>query len=280
MKARDAGALEAAVRARRGTLHAPFFAPSLAALGNALLRRRPTTSAASTPSRRAHALSLAYFHLRDAHAGKGLWPRTPSRRLGDCALRWSWTKLKIQRVARARRFGWGPEPGFHSSGSRRKLLRRPWRCPRRNSGVYSPRIARRFYAALRICGVVSLGELIDEETLHAAATLETEVRSSFEAGQGGKGLASAALSDPRVRGRGQNRFEVELPALALNASVVAHPVLHPLIGLVFDTGRASARTRSPRSWLPRRGPADHHADTSEICACRRQANYSICRLTG
>ena len=125
--------------------------------------------------------------------------------------------------------------------------------------MYSPRIARRFYAALRICGVVSLGELIDEETLHAAATLETEVRSSFEAGQGGKGLASAALSDPRVRGRGQNRFEVELPALALNASVVAHPVLHPC-------GLGSVRRVELDAILvvayPGAARQDHHADTS------------------
>jgi hypothetical protein len=132
------------------------------------------------------------------------------------------------------------------------------------ASTFSPRVARRFYAALRICGVVSLGELVDEDTLQAVATLETEVRSAFEAGQGGKGLASAALSDPRVRGRGRNRFEVELPALELNASIVAHLVLHPLVGLVLGTAGVELDAISSVVAYPGADLQNDHADTSEI----------------
>ena len=85
LKARDAGALEAAVRAQwRGAFHAPFFAHSWRHLGNALLRSAAYDLSCEYAVEARHALSLAYFHLRDAHAGKGLQALDAIGELGDC----------------------------------------------------------------------------------------------------------------------------------------------------------------------------------------------------
>ena len=273
LKARDAGALEAAVRAQwRGAFHAPFFAHSWRHLGNALLRSAAYDLSCEYAVEARHALSLAYFHLRDAHAGKGLQALDAIGELGDCYvddLELDKAEGAALRALAALDADRGQAPAAADAvatycddlqGVRVEGVR-----------MFSPRIARRFYAALRICGVVSLGELIDEDTLQAVAQLEAATRSSFEAGQGGKGLAAAALSDPRVRGRGQNRFEVELPALALNASVVAHPVLHPLIGLALGTAGVELDAISSVVAYPGAALQDHHADTSEIVdVLRRQ----------
>ena len=273
LKARDAGALEAAVRAQwRGAFHAPFFAHSWRHLGNALLRSAAYDLSCEYAVEARHALSLAYFHLRDAHAGKGLQALDAIGELGDCYV----DDLELDKAEGAALRALAALDGDQSQASLAAEAVANY-CDDlggvrvESARMYSPRIARRFYAALRICGVVSLGELIDEETLHAAATLEAATRSSFEAGQGGKGLASAALSDPRVRGRGRNRFEVELPALALNASIVAHPVLHPLVGLVLGTAGVELDAISSVVAYPGAARQDHHADTSEIVdVLRRQ----------
>ena len=237
LKARDAGALEAAVRAQwRGAFHAPFFAHSWRHLGNALLRSAAYDLSCEYASEARHALSLAYFHLRDAHAGKGLQALDSISELGDCYgddLELDKAEGAALRALAALDADRGQASSAADAVSAYCDDLQGVRVE--GASTFSPRVARRFYAALRICGVVSLGELVDEDTLQAVAQLEAATRSSFEAGQGGKGLASAALSDPRVRGRGRNRFEVELPALQLNASIVAHPVLHPLIGLVLGT---------------------------------------------
>ena len=85
LKARDAGALEAAVRAQwRGAFHAPFFAHSWRHLGNALLRSAAYDLSCEYAVEARHALSLAYFHLRDAHAGKGLQALDAIGELGGC----------------------------------------------------------------------------------------------------------------------------------------------------------------------------------------------------
>merc|ERR1719409_1541979 len=248
LKARDAGALEAAVRAQwRGAFHAPFFAHSWRHLGNALLQSAAYDLSCEYAVEARHALSLAYFHLRDAHAGKGLQALDAIGELGDCYV----DDLELDKAEGAALRALAALDGDQSQASLAAEAVANY-CDDlqgvrvEGARAFSPRIARRFYAALRICGVVSLGELIDEDTLHAVAQLEAATRSAFEAGQGGKGLASAALSDPRVRGRGRNRFEVELPALELDAisSVVAYP------GAALQ---------------------DHHADTSEIVdVLRRQ----------
>ena len=103
LKARDAGALEAAVRAQwRGAFHAPFFAHSWRHLGNALLRSAAYDLSCEYAVEARHALSLAYFHLRDAHAGKGLQALDAIGELGDCYVEiWSWTKPKARRCARS-----------------------------------------------------------------------------------------------------------------------------------------------------------------------------------
>ena len=272
LKARDAGALEAAVRAQwRGAFHAPFFAHSWRHLGNALLRSAAYDLSCEYAVEARHALSLAYFHLRDAHAGKGLQALDAIGELGDC-----YVEMELDKAENTALHALAALDGDQSQASLAAEAVANY-CDDlggvrvESARMYSPRIARRFYAALRICGVVSLGELIDEETLRAVATLETEVRSAFEAGQGGKGLASAALSDPRVRGWGRNRFEVELPALALNASIVAHPVLHPLVGLVLGTAGVELDAISSVVAYPGADLQNYHADTSEIVdVLRRQ----------
>jgi hypothetical protein len=272
LKARDAGALEAAVRAQwRGAFHAPFFAHSWRHLGNALLRSAAYDLSCEYAVEARHALSLAYFHLRDAHAGKGLQALDAIGELGDC-----YVEMELDKAENTALRALAALDGDRSQASSAADAVATY-CDDlqgvrvEGAGAFAPRVARRFYAALRICGVVSLGELMDEETLRAVATLETEVRSAFEAGQGGKGLASAALSDPRVRGRGRNRFEVELPALELNASVVANAVLHPLVGLVLGTAGVELDAISSVVAYPGAALQDHHADTSEIVdVLRRQ----------
>ena len=91
-------------------------------------------------------------------------------------------------------------------------------------GVFSPAVAHRSYAALALCGVANIKGALDAEAVARAKAVETEVREALEGGAGGFGLATAGANDPRVSGRGPNRFEVELPALdpALqNPSVIA-----------------------------------------------------------
>jgi len=272
LKARDAGALEAAVRAQwRGAFHAPFFAHSWRHLGNALLRSAAYDLSCEYAVEARHALSLAYFHLRDAHAGKGLQALDSISELGDCYgddLELDKAEGAALRALAALDADRGQASSAADAVSAYCDDLQGVRVE--GASTFSPRVARRFYAALRICGVVSLGELMDEDTHQAVATLEAATRSSFEAGQGGKGLASAALSDPRVRGRGRNRFEVELPALELNASIVAHPVLHPLVGLVLGTAGVELDAISSVVAYPGADLQNDHADTSEIVDVMRR----------
>jgi len=286
LTARDANAFEGAVRAQwRAAFHAPFLARSWRHLGNALLRSAAFDLSCEYANEARHAFSLAHFYLGDADAAKGL------RALGAIGeLRACFDDVELDRAeATALRALAALDADRGRASAAAEAVAAycdDLRGVRVEAQAFSPHIARRVYAALRICGVVSLGSLIDDETLTSVATLEAATRESFEGGQDAApakkkkrswlgsrmreapqkqaGLAAAALSDPRVRGRGRNRFEVELPALELNASIIAHPVLHPLVGLVLGTAGVELDAVSSLVAYPGAELQELQADTIDV----------------
>lgn len=286
LTARDANAFEGAVRAQwRAAFHAPFLARSWRHLGNALLWSAAFDLSCEYANEARHAFSLAHFYLGDADAAKGL------RALGAIGeLRACFDDVELDRAeATALRALAALDADRGQASAAAEAVAAycdDLRGVRVEARAFSPHIARRVYAALRICGVVSLGSLIDDETLTSVATLETATRESFEGSQdtapakkknkswlGSRtreapqkqaGLAAAALSDPRVRGRGRNRFEVELPALELNASIIAHPVLHPLVGLVLGTAGVELDAVSSLVTYPGAELQELQADTIDV----------------
>ena len=63
--------------------------------------------------------------------------------------------------------------------------------------------------------VAGVANALDGAALAAAGAAERAARGALERGDGGRGLTATAADgdEPRVSGRGPNRFEVELPAL-------------------------------------------------------------------